>query len=164
MLEGKVKKILIRSGWYEGRKIDITNQVKILEEAGYEVFDAARKFIEEFGELDIVPKYIDSFGDEDYEEHSTSYEELKNHYKYDKDYYEKVGEKVISVCKLYNGEFIVRISESGKFFVREGLWAKDTCNFLNGLLGEYKSGFLDWTDYKDGKEFKRSKYKNEDYF
>ncbi|MGN2338670.1 SUKH-3 domain-containing protein [Clostridium cagae] len=31
MLEEKVKKILTRAGWVENRKIDITNQVKILE-------------------------------------------------------------------------------------------------------------------------------------
>ena len=58
MFEANVKEILVRAGWFENRKIDITDYVKILESAGYEVFDAARKFLEEFGELNIIPKYI----------------------------------------------------------------------------------------------------------
>ncbi|EPY2276969.1 SUKH-3 domain-containing protein [Clostridium sporogenes] len=167
MLEEKVKKILARSGWFENRKIDITNQIKILEGAGYEVFDVSRKFMEEFGELNIIAKYIDSFGEEDYDEHTSQISEmgyLKNSKKVMENYYEKVGEKIIPICKLYNGEYIVCISESGKFFVSEGMWAENIDDFWNGTLGEYQGAFLDWIDYKAGKEIQCSKYKNKDYF
>ncbi|NFG61455.1 MULTISPECIES: SUKH-3 domain-containing protein [unclassified Clostridium] len=167
MLEEKVKKILTRAGWVENRKIDITNQVKILEGVGYKVFDAARRFIEEFGELDIIAKYIDFLGEEDYDEHTTKIDKmgyLKNSKNVMKNYYEKVGERIIPICKLYSGEYIVCISESGKFFISEGMWAKDTDDFWNSILGEYQGVFLDWIDYKAGKEFQPSKYKNKEYF
>lgn len=167
MLEEKVKKILARSGWFENRKIDITNQIKILEGAGYEVFDAARKFMEKSGELNIIAKYIDSFGEEDYDEHTTQISEmgyLKNSKKVMENYYEKVGEKIIPICKLYNGEYIVCISESGKFFVSEGMWAENIDDFWNGLLGEYQGDFLNWIDYKAGKKIQCCKYKNKNYF
>lgn len=164
MFEANVKEILVRAGWFENRKIDITDYVKILESAGYEVFDAARKFLEEFGELNIIPKYIDSFGEEDYEEHSTCLEDINYLCKYNTNYDEEVGERTIPVFRLYRGEYNICISESGKFFISQGMWAKDSDNLWNGLLGEYKGGFLNWKDYKAGKEFQRSKYKNEKYF
>ena len=163
MLEERVEKILTRAGWSENPKIDMTNRIKILESAGYEVFESARKFIEEFGELHIIAKYIDSFGDEDYDEHSTCYEDMKYYYEHNANYNEKVGERTIPVCRLHGGEYIVHISESGKFFVSQGMWAENSDNFWNGLLGEYKSGFLNWKDYKPGKQFERSKNKNDKY-
>ncbi|GAA0076994.1 SUKH-3 domain-containing protein [Clostridium sp. CTA-5] len=163
MLEEKVKKVLIRAGWIENKKIDITNQVKILESNGYEVFEAARKFMKRFGELHIRAKYIDFFGKEDYDEHSTCYEDMKYYYEHNANYNEKVGEQTIPVCELYQGEYIICISESGKFFVSEGMWAENSYNFWNGLFGEYKGGFLNWKDYKSGKKIQRSKYKNEEY-
>ncbi|EJS11482.1 hypothetical protein IKS_05370 [Bacillus cereus VDM062] len=36
---------LKKAGWYEGRKIDISENVKFLEERGFEVFESAKKFI-----------------------------------------------------------------------------------------------------------------------
>lgn len=163
MLEEKVMKLLKRAGWYENRKIDITDQVKMLESSGYKVFDAAKKFMQEFGELDIIAKYID-LGEEDYDEHTTRYEDMKYSYERSTNYDEKVGERTIPVCRLYSGEYVVCISESGRFFIRQGMSAKDIDNFWNGLLGEYQGGFLDWIDYKSGNEFQRSQYKNEEYF
>ena len=53
MLDKKVKQKLEESGWYEGRKINIKSYVEILENCGFEVFDSAKQFIEEFGDLDI---------------------------------------------------------------------------------------------------------------
>lgn len=168
MLEERTIKILKRAGWNEGRKIDITNQVKMLENYGYDVFEAARKFMEEFGELDIIAKYIDHIeGEEEecYDEHLTSFGDLEYSYKRGSNYDDKVGEQTIPICYLYNGEYTVYISESGKFFIDQGVWAKDSEGFWNGLLGEYKGGFLNWNDYRAGKEFiDPRKYKNEDYF
>ncbi|WP_459480873.1 SUKH-3 domain-containing protein [Clostridium saccharoperbutylacetonicum] len=164
MLEERVKRILTRAGWIENKKIDITQNVKMIESEGYEVFEAARKFMEEFGELHIIAKYIDSFGDEDYDEHSTCYEDMKYYYEHNANYNEKVGEKTIPVCRLHSGEYVVCISESGKFFISEGMEAENSTDFWNGTLGEYQGGFLDWIDYKEGKEFQHSEYKNKEYF
>ncbi|KHD35431.1 hypothetical protein NL50_13075 [Clostridium acetobutylicum] len=164
MFEERVKKILKRAGWYENRNIDITAYIKVLENSEYEVFDAAKKFLQEFGELKIIARYIDSFDDEEEcEIHLTSLEDMKYCYERNLNYDDKVGEKTIPICKLYQGEYIVCISESGEFFVSEGLWAKDSEDFWNGLWGEYKGGFLDWVDYKEGKEYKILKYKNKNY-
>ncbi len=52
------------------------------------------------------------------------------------------------MCELYRGEYIICISESGKFFISQGMWAKDSDDFWNGLLGECEGGFLHWMDYK----------------
>ena len=163
MLEYKANNLLEKAGWYEGRKIDITKQVEFLEQEGYEVFDAAKKFMEKYGELNIKATYIDFQGEEDYDEHSTEYEELKFYYGHHSNYDEKVGEKTIPVCELFNGEFIVCISESGKFFIDQGLYALDSDGFWNGQLGEFKGGFLSWVNYRAGKEFKLSGYKNKNY-
>ncbi len=47
------KKKLIDSGWYEGRKIDISDLEKSLTEDGYVVSNTVRDFLEEFGLLKI---------------------------------------------------------------------------------------------------------------
>ena len=166
MLEERAIKILKRAGWNEGRKIDITNQVKMLENYGYDVFETARKFIEEFGELNIVAKYISYIdGEECYDEHLTSFGDIEYGYKRSSNYNDKVGEQTIPICYLYKGEYTAYISESGKFFIDMGMIAKDSEGFWNMFLGEYKSGILKWDDYKEGKEFIDSKkYKNKDYF
>ncbi|EJO5347055.1 SUKH-3 domain-containing protein [Clostridium botulinum] len=132
------------------------------ENASYEVFDSAKKIMEEFGELDIVAKYIDAFEEEDYDEHTTCYKEMQYYYERNTNYNEKVGERTIPICELYSGEYIVCISESGKFFVSEGMWSENIDDFWNGLLGEYQGDFLNWIDYSADKEIQC--YKNKNYF
>ncbi len=46
--EKQVLKILKAAGWYEGRKIDVSEQLKLYEECGFEVFDILPRFLEEF--------------------------------------------------------------------------------------------------------------------
>jgi hypothetical protein len=163
MLEENAIKLLKRAGWYENRKIDIVNQIKSLKDNGYEMFDAAYAFLQEYGNLKITLQY-EFRGRVREDIHSTCYEDMNYYYEFHKDYTDKVGERTLPICELYEGEYVVHISESGKFFVSEGMWAEDSDNFWNGILGEYKGGFLNWKDYKAGKEFQRSKSKNEEYF
>lgn len=163
MLEEKVIKLLKKAGQYENQKIDITEQIKCFEDNGYEMFDAARDFLEQYGNLKFILQY--EFRSKIKEDiHSTCYEDMKYYYKRNTNYNEKVGERTIPICELYSGEYIVCISESGKFFVSEGMWAENIDDFWNGTLGEYQGAFLDWIDYKAGKEIQCSKYKNKDYF
>lgn len=165
MLEQRVYEILTKSGWNEGRKIDITKQITVLENNDYKVFDVAKRFIEEFGELSITPKYIDFFNEEDYDEHTTHLEDIRYYYEKKENYDENVGESTIPVCKLYTGEYVVCISESGKFFIDQGMIAENTEDFWNGVLGEYKFGFLNWKDYMMGKDLSSIKRcKNELYY
>lgn len=63
----------------------------MLENNGYKVLDGARRFMEEFSELSIMPKYIDFFNKEDYEEHTTYMEDISYYY-----------EKKIIMIKLEN--------------------------------------------------------------
>ena len=163
MLEDKTIKLLKKAGWYEGRKIDITKQVEFLQKEGYEVFDAAKKFLEEYGELNMKVDYIDYEGEKDYDEHTTDFDTMSFYWKGCYNYDEKAGEKTIPVCNLFRSEFIVCISESGKLFIDMGMIAEDSDGFWNGKLGEFKGGFLHWEDYRAGKEFKLSGYKNKNY-
>lgn len=67
---------LKKAGWYEGRKIDISENVKFLEERGFEVFESAKKFMEEFGELRINVEKIRSNGSKTISEHTTCIKEV----------------------------------------------------------------------------------------
>ena len=58
MLTDIAKQQLRKAGWYEGRKIDLTKYEKAYAEVGCKLFPAARKFLEEYGDLDIQDKYI----------------------------------------------------------------------------------------------------------
>ncbi len=53
MYDGKVKFVLEQAGWHEGRKINISKQLTILEKCGFEVFDIAKKFIQEYDQLKL---------------------------------------------------------------------------------------------------------------
>lgn len=163
MLEEKAIKLLKKAGWYENRKIDITEQVKYLKNNGYEIFDAAYAFLEAYGDLKLTLQY-ESRGRIKENIHSTCYEDMMYYYERDANYNEKVGERTIPICELYSGEYIVCISESGRFFISEGMDAENSDDFWNGTLGEYQGGFLNWVDYKAGKEFQHSEYKNKEFF
>lgn len=58
MLLDIAKQQLRKAGWYEGRKIDLTKYEEAYAKIGCELFPAARKFLEEYGDLDIQDKYI----------------------------------------------------------------------------------------------------------
>ncbi|MDE5742618.1 MAG: SUKH-3 domain-containing protein [Oscillospiraceae bacterium] len=101
MLNEIAKQQLKKAGWYDGRKIDITEQVKFLENLGYEVFDAAKKFMEEYGELDICDRFIGYKNSIGKSHNTTCIKDLFAHIpnreieKYDLD--EEVGQKTIPV-------------------------------------------------------------------
>ena len=40
--------LLKKSGWYEGRQVDISGFEQLCKEQGIELFDSAKKFLEEF--------------------------------------------------------------------------------------------------------------------
>lgn len=101
---------------------EIANQVKFLENLGYEVFKTAKKFMEEYSELNICDRFVvykNSIG-ESYT--TTCIKDLFAHIpnkeieKYDLD--EEVGQKTIPV--LIGGE-MVYISEDVKFYNDQGL-------------------------------------------
>ena len=56
MLIDIAKQQLRKAGWYEERKIDLTKFEEEYAKIGSELFPAARKFLEEFGDLAICDK------------------------------------------------------------------------------------------------------------
>lgn len=56
MLNKIAEQQLRKAGWYEGRKIDVSHFEKRFSEQGFDFFPAARRFLEEFGDLKIVDK------------------------------------------------------------------------------------------------------------
>lgn len=52
-MEGKTLYYLKKAGWYEGRKVDMTDFYEQLEAGGYVLFPAYKKFLDEFGRLEI---------------------------------------------------------------------------------------------------------------
>lgn len=56
MLIDIAKQQLRKAGWYEGRKINLTKYEEAYAKIGCEMFPAARKFLEEFGDLAICDK------------------------------------------------------------------------------------------------------------
>lgn len=59
MLINIAKQQLRKAGWYEGRKIDLSKFEEEYAKLGCELFPAARKFLEEYGNLHFYDKYED---------------------------------------------------------------------------------------------------------
>lgn len=152
MLDKKVKQKLEESGWYEGRKINIKSYVEILENCGFEVFDSAKQFIQEFGDLDIKVESKVS---------STSVLILSTYVKRilevfnecnDKDIIRKkyfdlskyTDEKVIPVGTLSNGEMIIFITESGRLVTETVIKGENVVEGLNAIISR-KAGKA-WTE------------------
>lgn len=52
-MENKLQDVLIKSGWYRGRGVDINQYLKLLHDEEYFVFGKALGFLKEYGELKI---------------------------------------------------------------------------------------------------------------
>lgn len=50
----KTKKALLEAGWYEGRKIDISEYEEVLISEGYPLNDKTKDFLMEFGGLEVT--------------------------------------------------------------------------------------------------------------
>ncbi|ANY65227.1 hypothetical protein BBD42_01085 [Paenibacillus sp. BIHB 4019] len=105
---------LENAGWYEGRSINIEKIEENLKKLGYTIFEEAKPFLMEFGNLIIE--------DEENEEvHDTSivftdyyvYGSFKSEEKYAK-------EKLIPVGKIDSGYLILFVSETGKVYCSTG--------------------------------------------
>ncbi|HGE5783279.1 TPA: SUKH-3 domain-containing protein [Bacillus pseudomycoides] len=130
-ISNKTIEELKKAGWYEDRKIDISENVKFLEERGFEVFESAKKFVEEFGELRINVETLRSDGSKKISKHTTCIKEVigvLDSLCFGLDDF--IDDKVIPVGSLYNFEIDLYISESGRMFKSIG-WVGD--NVLEAL-------------------------------
>lgn len=154
MLLDETMKVLKGAGWYEGRKIDISEHIKFLEDMGYEVFDSLKLWLEEFGDLKIVledelfdDELFDDEDDDNTIEYSTCIREIIGRYNKNVNVDKEAEEKTIPVAEIDNKEILVYISESGKFYTYEGLFNSNTDNFLNSTFAhEHCERPLTWRE------------------
>lgn len=161
MLSDTAKQQLQKAGWYEGRKIDVSHYEKKFTELGYDFFPAARRFLEEFGDLHIVDRLNwDDIkpGCIGINESSTELERLNCLLMwYDDELFEKVGKKVIPVARIDYMNIDIYISEDGKFYEGEndysdgGLRAENSDQLWNEYYGAEEAGWASWEDLKAGK-------------
>lgn len=137
---GLAEQQLRKAGWYPGRKIDITDQIEFWENLGYPTFDAAIKFMEEFGKLHIYDKFIFKPINCIKSRNQTTFvtEILKYYHEYsDEDKYEfnlfGMNDKEILPIFSEDGMFIVFIADSGEFYDNTGLYAQNTEQFWNKI-------------------------------
>ncbi|MEN1939266.1 SUKH-3 domain-containing protein [Paenibacillus sp. 102] len=146
-ISNKTIEELKKAGWYEGRKIDISETVKFLEERGFEVFESAKKFIEKFGELRINVETIRSDGSKKISKHTTCVKEVIGVLDSScfglEDY---IDEKVSPVGSLNDFGLNLYISESGRLFKSTG-WVGDNAleAFDNIILGK---GTVIWDKFE----------------
>ncbi|HEX9060100.1 MAG TPA: SUKH-3 domain-containing protein [Clostridia bacterium] len=151
-------KLLKEAGWYPNRKIDITELVVDYEKNGFEMFHAAKSFIEEYGGLDInlskkrpgvSEDYIEKFELKKFTLHTTNMTEyiikgLTRDYvnEYEEEYIE---EKLVAVGILADGHATLMISESGKMFTEYGFYGNSPEEFWDRLLNyDLATGWVEW--------------------
>ncbi len=151
MLNKIAEQQLRKAGWYAGRKIDITKQVTFLESLGYVVFDKAREFLEEYGQLNIMDKIKDKDSKTGFfiDEQTTNIEKIlvaKRNYNLD----EEAGERTIPVLEV-GGQVIEYIGESGKIYNDCGLTCDNSEQLWNEYYGEDFGFILYWEELAAGK-------------
>ncbi|MDM5186269.1 SUKH-3 domain-containing protein [Bacillus sp. DX4.1] len=145
-ISNKTIEELKKAGWYEGRKIDISENVKFLEERGFEIFESAKKFMEEFGELRINVEKIWPDGLV-ISKHTTCIKEVIGVLDSSCFGLEKfIDDKVIPVGSLYNFEIDLYISESGRIFESTGWAGENALEALDNIFRE--KGTLIWDKFE----------------
>lgn len=145
-VSNKTIEVLKNAGWYEGRKIDISENVKFLEERGFEVLESAKRFMEEFGELKINVEDIDEDGTTDISEHTTCIKEtvgLGNSFNFGLEDY--VDEKVMLIGSLYDFNIYLYISESGRIFDSIGWVGNSVWEAFDNIINE--KGAIIWDKF-----------------
>ena len=161
MLIDIAKQQLRKAGWYEGRKIDLSKYEEAYAKLGCEIFPAARKFLEEYGDLDIQDKYISLVTDKNGNPTTSINRSLINvanccsHRSHElEEMVDKLfGQKILRVGLIDHGNIYIYISEDGRFFANwhgVGLWAENSDQLWNEYYGE-DYGCATWNDLKAGK-------------
>ncbi len=121
MLIDIAKQQLRKAGWYEGRKIDLTKYEEAYAKIGCELFPAARKFLEEYGNLHFYDKYEALDLEDGYCIKESSTELVYCCSRRDNELEEMVrnlfGQKVLKVGLIDCGNIYIFISEDGRFLL-----------------------------------------------
>ena len=169
MLTDIAKQQLRKAGWYEGRKIDLSKYEEAYAKIGCEMFPAARKFLEEYGDLHFYDKCEALDLKKGYYINESSTELVYCCSRRDNELEEMVenlfGQKTLRVGLIDCGNIYISISEDGRFFVNwyfNGLWAENSDQLWNEYYGE-EYGRASWEDLKAGKGRTMYKKKAEKY-
>lgn len=139
MTSEKTLQTLKKSGWFDGRVIDISNFESNLQKLGYEVFEPVKQFLKEFGML----KIIDSLE----QTHDTTklFTDYFKHgkYKAEEDY---SGERLVPVGSLSDGELLLFVSESGKIYCSTGKLGDNAWEAWEALINN--KGFKSWGTFQ----------------
>lgn len=155
MLSELAKQQLRKAGWYEGRKIDVTKYEEKLRKEGYELFPAARKFLEEFGDLYIADKYeaLDVKKGYCIKESRIELPYCCGCPQVEEKVKQLTGQRILMVGAIDCGEIYIYISEDGKFYTdwyNSGLLAENSEQLWNEYYGEDYGGAT-WDDLAAGK-------------
>lgn len=135
------KDMLKDAGWYEGRKIDISAIERHYKEYGFEVFPEVKKFLEEFGMLEILVEYKNGKK----QVHSTNPLKVVGDYfchgKFSaEEYY--AGERLVPVGQCCDGNLLLYVSELGKIYHDTGKCGDTFWEGWECLIN--KQGLVDW--------------------
>ncbi|AAK81620.1 hypothetical protein BJV85_000201 [Clostridium acetobutylicum] len=158
-MKEKTIEILKKSGWHPNRKIDITDLVVYYEKRGFEIFPEAKKFLEEFGMIDVYCPINPRIPEEDikkyhfnrYDLYTTNMIKSLNGMlsrdcisEYEEEY---VEEKLVVVGSL-NGNQYLMISESGKMFTEHGFFGNNAEEFWDRILNyDIVTNWMQWDGF-----------------
>lgn len=146
-MQEKTIEVLIKAGWYPNRKIDISELLIHYERKGFDMFPAAKKFIEEYGMLNIYieksrpgvsDEYVERYKLEKFTLHTTDMTKfiitgLASRSNVEK-YEQYIEEKLVLVGSLTDHHQDLMISESGRMFTEFGFWGNSAEEFWDRLI------------------------------
>lgn len=152
-LKDRQKRILKKAGWYEEREVEIEEEVRLLEERGFEVSEKVKEYLREFNGLHMeVERGI--AGESEYvEKHYIDVEEAMGDAadRYMVVLYEKkVKENLVFVGRMDNGHLILMISKTGKVYCSAGKVGNDIWEAWNVILDVTGKNKVDyWQELRD---------------
>lgn len=126
---------LKKSGWFEGRVINISSIESNLQKLGYEVFEPVKQFLKEFGMLRIIDSLEQT--------HDTT-KVFTDYFRHSKFQAEEgySGERLVPVGSLSDGELLLFVSESGKVYCSTGKLGNTAWEAWEALINN--KGFKSW--------------------
>lgn len=144
--------LLRKAGWHEGRRIDIGEIMAVLSGDGYQIFDAARVFLTEFGNLQFqYPRQISEHETFMYDINLDPIQEASHIFSSWVKLYEKYAhEKLVIIGNCHRGHLCLLISETGKtyggyddFFI---LLGSDLYDALDALMNHKEAKKIEISD------------------
>lgn len=113
----KIKDLLIKSGWYENRRIDTSNLLEKVSENGYEILPKVIEFLKEFDGL-IIRFYNlkNSLADDDVTIDFNKASELECIERIREDYQHRIGKRLCVIGTAYREYFVLIMDEEGRVY------------------------------------------------